>query len=76
MDFVKENSTVFEHFSSHPRLEDTVVGQRCVGPSDETIVTIPGALTMAQKAKIVGRFIVDGRVKVLPLFLFGFVGFL
>lgn len=75
MDFVKENPAVFEHFSSHSRLEDTVVGQGCVGPSDETIVTIPGALSMAQKAKIVGCFIIDAQVRALLLLLLVLLGF-
>ncbi len=56
---VEKNTAVLEHLPSHSRLENPVVGQRCVGPSDETIVAIPGALAVAQKAKIVGRLFVE-----------------
>ena len=59
MDLVKENTAVLEHFAGNPCLEDPVVGQGRVGPSNETIVTIPGALAVAQKAEVVRSPIID-----------------
>ena len=59
MDLIKADTAVLEHFPGHPCLEYSVVGQRCVGPSNETIVAVPGALTVAQKTEIVGRIVVD-----------------
>mmetsp|Transcript_7959 Transcript_7959/g.16433 ORF Transcript_7959/g.16433 Transcript_7959/m.16433 type:complete len:423 (-) Transcript_7959:513-1781(-) len=59
VDLVEQDAAVLEHFPGHPCLQDAVVGQRGVGPADEPVVAVPGALAVAQETEIVRGLVVD-----------------
>jgi len=40
--------------------EDTILGERRISPTDESVVAIPRALAVAEKYQVVMRVLVDG----------------
>lgn len=69
MGLVKANATVVKHLTGQTGLQDAIVRQRRVGPSDKAIVAIPSGLPVPQKAQVVRRFLVDGGERLALLVL-------
>jgi len=52
--FVKENGGFLEHLTGDASFEDSVLGEGGVGPADEAVVAVPGALAVAEEAESEG----------------------
>ena len=59
MDLVEFDPTLLQHLAGQAGLEDTVLGERRISPTDESVVAIPRALTVTEKYQVVMCILVD-----------------
>jgi len=60
VDLVEFDPTLLQHLAGQAGLEDTVLGERRIRPTDESVVPIPRALAVTEKYQVVMRILVDG----------------
>ena len=59
MDLIKEKARVAQDIASHTGLHNAIFGEWRVGPTDEAVVSVPGALTVSEEANVVGSCLIE-----------------
>ena len=59
MHLIELDATLLQHLTRQTSLEDTILSEGRIGPSDKPIVAIPRALTMTEEYYVVMRVLID-----------------
>lgn len=60
VDLVEFDPALLQHLAGQASLEDAILGEGRISPTDESVVAIPRALAVAEKYQVVMRVLVDG----------------